>query len=69
VRKTVDLGDRKVTLIGTAHVSEKSRQEVIDTIDELNPDHIAVELDKDRFESLKNKSGWKNLDIAEAIKG
>lgn len=68
MRKTVDLGDRKVTLIGTAHVSEKSRQEVIDTIDELNPDHIAVELDKDRFESLKNKSGWKNLDIAEAIK-
>jgi len=68
VRETVDLGDRKVTLVGTAHVSEQSRQEVIDTIDEVDPYHVAVELDQDRFDSLKNNSGWKNLDIAEAIK-
>lgn len=68
MKETVDLGDRKVTLIGTAHVSEQSRQEVIDTIDEINPDHVAVELDEDRFDSLRNNSGWKNLDIAEAIK-
>lgn len=68
MRETVDLGDRKVTLIGTAHVSEKSKEEVVEAIDEINPDHVAVELDKDRFESLRNESGWKDLDIAEAIK-
>lgn len=68
MRETVDLGDRKVTLVGTAHVSEQSKEEVIDTIEEIDPDHVAVELDQDRFESLKNESGWKDLDIAEAIK-
>lgn len=68
MRETVDLGDRKITLVGTAHVSKKSKDEVVKTIDEINPDHIAVELDQDRFDSLKNKSGWKNLDVAEAVK-
>ena len=68
MRETVDLGDRKVTLVGTAHVSEKSRQEVIDTIEEIEPDHVAVELDKDRLDSLKNKTGWKDLDVVEAIR-
>lgn len=68
MKETVDLGDRKVTLVGTAHVSEESRQEVIDTIKEIKPDHVAVELDEDRFDSLRNKSGWKDLDVAEAIR-
>jgi len=68
MKKTVDLGDRKITVLGTAHVSEESRKEVSDTIEELEPDLIAVELDDQRLESLRNESGWKNLDIVEAIK-
>lgn len=68
MRETVDLGDRKVTVLGTAHVSEKSKQDVIDTIDEIEPDLVGVELDQNRFDSLRDKSGWKDLDLAEAIR-
>jgi len=64
----VDLGDRKVTLVGTAHVSEESREEVRNTIEEKDPDFVGVELDEDRYESLREGSGWTDLNILEAIK-
>lgn len=69
MRREVDLGDRKVTIVGTAHVSEESRKEVEETIWEIQPDLVCVELDQQRFESLRDKSGWKDLDVAEAIRG
>lgn len=68
MRETVELGDRKVTIIGTAHVSEESVDEVRDSIEELEPDFIGVELDDDRLESLRNKEGWKGLDVSEALR-
>jgi len=43
----------KVVLIGTAHVSEKSVAEVRDTIRNLKPDIVAVELCRARYDSLK----------------
>ncbi len=68
MKKTVDLGDRKVTLVGTAHVSEESRIEVREAIEEIKPDYVGVELDEDRYESLREGSGWEDLDMLEAIK-
>lgn len=68
MRRDVEIDDRKVSIVGTAHVSEESRKEVRDTIEEIEPDYIGVELDEDRFESLRDESGWKDLDIGEAIK-
>lgn len=68
MRKTVNLGDRKVTIIGTAHVSSESVREVADSIDEIDPDFIGVELDEDRLDSLRNSEGWKDLDVKEAIR-
>lgn len=44
-----------VTLIGTAHVSKKSAQLVKKTIQELNPEIVAIELDKQRLHSLLEK--------------
>ncbi len=68
MRKTVDLGDKKVTVLGTAHVSEESRRDVIDLVDEIEPDLMGVELDQKRFDSMRNESGWKDLDVVEAIR-
>ncbi|MFB6145459.1 MAG: TraB/GumN family protein [Candidatus Nanohaloarchaea archaeon] len=68
MRETVDLGDRKVTLVGTAHVSKESLEEVRDTIEEIGPDLVGVELDQDRYESLTDREGWKDLNIVEAIR-
>ncbi|MBC5792718.1 MAG: TraB/GumN family protein [Nanohaloarchaea archaeon] len=68
MRREVDLGDRKVTLVGTAHVSSESKDEVENTIDEVDPDLVCVELDENRFESLRDESGWKDMNVAEALR-
>lgn len=68
MRETVDLGDRSVTVVGTAHVSAESRREVESAIDEVGPDLVAVELDGERLESLRNENGWRDLDLPEAIR-
>lgn len=68
VRETVDLGDREVTIIGTAHVSDESIKEVRRSIDSIQPDFVGVELDDNRLESLRNREGWKNIDIKEAVR-
>ncbi len=68
MRRHVDLGDREVTIVGTAHISEESVKEVEDTIEEVRPDLVGVELDESRFKSLKEKTGWSDMDIVEAIR-
>jgi len=68
MRRHVDLGDREVTVIGTAHISEKSIEEVEDTVEEEGPDLIGVELDESRFKSLKEKTGWSDMNIVEVIR-
>lgn len=44
-----------VTLIGTAHVSKKSADLVKNTINELNPEVVAIELDSMRLKTLLEK--------------
>ncbi|MFB6180935.1 MAG: TraB/GumN family protein, partial [Candidatus Nanohalobium sp.] len=68
MRDQVDLGDRKVTIVGTAHISEESINEVEEVIRKESPDLVGVELDESRYESLKEGSGWKDMNVAEAIR-
>jgi len=49
----VEFQPSKVVLIGTAHVSEKSVDEVRNAIRKLKPDIVAVELCRARYDSLK----------------
>ena len=42
-------------IIGTAHVSEESVNEVKDAIYEHHPDVVAIELDKGRYTRLKQE--------------
>src|SRR5690625_2939501 len=65
-RLTVE--DKEIILIGTAHVSKKSAELVEEVIMEENPDTVCVELDKQRFESIKNESKWRNMDIFKVIR-
>jgi pheromone shutdown protein TraB len=43
----------EIRLVGTAHVSAQSVEDVKKAIDEWHPDMIAVELDLARFEALR----------------
>ena len=49
-------GGGSVELVGTAHVSADSVEEVERTIEERRPDVVAVELDEDRFRQLKGEA-------------
>ena len=49
------LKKENLTIIGTAHISEESVNEVKNTIYEQHPDIVAIELDRNRYEKLKNK--------------
>ncbi|MFI3283549.1 MAG: TraB/GumN family protein [Erysipelotrichaceae bacterium] len=60
--------NKNIYLIGTAHVSKISVQQVRETIEEINPDCICIELDDKRYESLNNPKKWLDTDIIEIIK-
>ena len=59
---------RDIYLVGTAHVSQQSVNEVKRVIDELAPDTVCVELDKTRYEAMIDESRWERLDIFQVIK-
>ncbi|GAB6089313.1 TraB/GumN family protein [Spirochaeta dissipatitropha] len=61
-------GDREILLVGTAHVSRDSVDQVREIIAEERPDQICVELDQSRYQSLAQKNRWQNLDIAQVLK-
>ncbi|MBP5520197.1 MAG: TraB/GumN family protein [Treponema sp.] len=67
-RIQLELNGRKITLVGTAHVSKESVEEVKQTINELQPDCVAVELDEKRAESIKNPSRYRELDLVKVLK-
>ena len=64
----LDLAGRKITLVGTAHVSKESVEEVKQTIKDLQPDCVAVELDEKRADSIKNPSRYSQLDLVKVFK-
>lgn len=64
----LDFNGRKITLIGTAHVSDESVKEVTETINSLKPDCVAIELDEKRCDSIKNPEKFRELDLVKVLK-
>ncbi|MBN2617803.1 MAG: TraB/GumN family protein [Spirochaetales bacterium] len=64
----INIGDREITLIGTAHVSPESVEEVKKVIVEERPDHVCVEIDAIRYKSMTQEQSWKEMDIVKVIK-
>jgi pheromone shutdown-related protein TraB len=67
-RVTVSLGGREITLIGTAHVSRESIEEVSGAIREERPDQVCVELDAGRYNSISQKDNWEKLNVAKVLR-
>ncbi|MCQ2593303.1 MAG: TraB/GumN family protein [Treponema sp.] len=67
-QRVLNLKGRTITIIGTAHVSAESITEVENTIRELKPDCVAIELDDKRADSIKNKDKFSQLDIVQVLK-
>lgn len=64
----VSLNGKEIYLLGTAHVSEESARIVEKSIEAIKPEVVAVELDRERYQALKDKHKWENLDIYEVIR-
>lgn len=62
------INDKHFTIIGTAHISQKSADLVKKVIEVEKPDTVCVELDEQRYEALSNKKRWQELDIKSIIK-
>ncbi|MGD8268273.1 MAG: TraB/GumN family protein [Desulfobacterales bacterium] len=59
---------RDIILIGTAHVSQESADLVRTTIETEKPDTVCVELCESRWQSIQQKSRWREMDIVKVVK-
>jgi pheromone shutdown-related protein TraB len=59
---------KEIILIGTAHVSRESIEEVRRTIREENPGIVCVELDRGRYNSMTEQENWERLNISKIFR-
>ncbi len=59
---------KDIYILGTAHVLADSKKEVEELINTIDPDTVCVELCDSRYQSLKDKNRWQNLDIVKVIR-
>jgi pheromone shutdown-related protein TraB len=64
----IQLDDKKVFLVGTAHISQDSVDLVRQVIETEAPDCVCVELDEKRFASLAERNKFAALDLKEIIR-
>jgi pheromone shutdown-related protein TraB len=55
-------------LVGTAHVSRESADLVVDVIKTEKPDTVCLELCDSRYQSIRQKERWREMDIIKVIK-
>lgn len=66
--RTLTIGGKTVHILGTAHVSRASVEEVERLIAEVRPDSVCVELCDARYAALVDTERWKKLDIFKVFK-
>lgn len=64
----INIDGKEIILVGTAHVSRHSAEQVKEIIDAERPDAVCIELDKQRYQSIMEGSKWKDTDIFKIIK-
>ncbi|MGD1823275.1 MAG: TraB/GumN family protein [Pleomorphochaeta sp.] len=60
--------DSELLLIGTAHISQDSVNEVQENIDSYQPDRICIELDKTRYSNKQDKQTWSDKTLTKVLK-
>jgi len=55
-------------IVGTAHVSQRSVEEVCAVIDRVKPDVVCVELDQARHDALTKDSAFRDLDVFKVVR-
>jgi len=66
--RVLDLNGKRIILVGTAHVSTDSVEEVRAAIRDEKPDRVCVEIDAGRFATMTEDRSWEKLDIVKVLK-
>ncbi|GAA4057161.1 MAG TPA: TraB/GumN family protein [Bacilli bacterium] len=64
----IEQDGKEYILIGTAHVSKESAEQVKQVIEAELPDAVCIELDQQRYQSIRDGNKWKDMDIFKVIK-
>ncbi|RLB86768.1 MAG: TraB family protein [Deltaproteobacteria bacterium] len=64
----IEQNGKRFILVGTAHVSRESAEEVATIIREEKPDTVCIELCPSRYETLTNKKQWEETDLLKVIR-
>lgn len=64
----INVSDRQIILLGTAHVSKESIEDVRTLIRTEMPDVVCIELDDARYNALTNPDSWKEINIIKLLK-
>jgi pheromone shutdown-related protein TraB len=64
----LQLEDKEIMIVGTAHVSKSSVEETRSAIAEFQPDVVAIELCQNRYSVMRNPKTWAEMDIVKVIK-
>jgi pheromone shutdown-related protein TraB len=64
----VQVQDRDIYLVGTAHLSKESVEDVRMTIEQVRPEAICVELCKARHQTMTQADNWRKMDIFKIIR-
>ncbi len=64
----LQLGEKTIILVGTAHISRQSVDEVERIIREEKPERVCIEIDPSRYRTLTEGANWSSLDIYRVLK-
>lgn len=64
----VELEGKTVYIVGTAHVSAQSVQDVRAAVAAVRPDTIAVELCEPRYQGLVKKEAWRHTNVFQVVR-
>ena len=64
----ITAGGKDIYLVGTAHVSRQSVDDVRSTVESLRPDTICIELCAARHKALVRRDDWKKMNIFKVIR-
>ncbi|HUX22889.1 MAG TPA: TraB/GumN family protein [Spirochaetia bacterium] len=64
----LQVGDREIILLGTAHVSRESVEEVSRVIREEAPGRVCVEIDAARYRTMTEGQNWEELNVSQVLR-
>lgn len=64
----LQIEDKEIIIIGTAHVSKQSAEDVKTVIEEEKPEAVCIELDQQRYNAIVHQTRWQQMDIFKIIK-